>query len=164
MQLTKIKKKVFDRKGGIYAKGKPLERFMAHVKVRDNGCWIWDVSNRDNGYVDFVVDGKKIRAHVWSYLFFIGPYDRKLDLDHTCHNNTGCKGGKSCHHRRCVNPYHLQPVTRKENANRGECGHYLSSKTHCKRGHKFTPSNTKIVRGRYRNCRECIKLSYERNK
>lgn len=142
----------------------PLERFNRSIKIDENGCWIWQLSDNKNGYGIFVVDGKKVRAHIWSYLHFVGEYDRHLDIDHTCHNSSGCKGGKSCIHRRCVNPEHLEPITRKENANRGECGHYLSSKTHCKRGHEFTVSNTKIVKGRFRNCRECIKLSYERNK
>jgi len=145
------------------AKKDVLIRFMANITINENGCWLWKKSNRDNGYVDFVVDGKKIRAHIWSYLHFKGNYDRKLDLDHTCHNNSGCSGGKSCEHRRCVNPDHLEPVTRKINANRGEVGHYLSKRTHCQNGHEYT-SATRLRKDGVRRCSECRKIEYQKRK
>lgn len=156
--------KVFKRKNGIYVRGTPLERFMAHITIQENECWLWDVSNTDNGYVDFIVDGEKIKAHIWSYLHFIGGYDRSLDIDHTCHNDSGCAGGPTCLHRRCVNPYHLEPVTRKENANRGECGQYLAARTHCKSGHEFTPSNTQYGKRGNRRCKKCRALEHQKFK
>lgn len=38
------------------------------------------------------------------------------ELDHLCHTKDKiCKGGKTCLHRKCVNPEHLQLVTQAEN-------------------------------------------------
>lgn len=34
-------------------------------------------------------------------------------------------------------------------------GHHNASKTHCKRGHEFTPENTRIRTTGFRNCRTC---------
>lgn len=45
--------------------------------------------------------------------------------------------------------------------------HYQAKKTHCPQGHRFTPENTYVYRGR-RNCRECRRDDnrryYERKK
>lgn len=140
----------------------PLKRFVAGIEIAENGCWHWKKSITTNGYGEFVPNGNgsKTRAHIWSYLFFVGNYDRSLDLDHTCHNNTDCKGGKSCLHRRCVNPIHLNPVTRKENANNGNCGHYLSERTHCINGHEFNSDNTQFGKDNKRRCRKCRQLEH----
>ena len=39
--------------------------------------------------------------------------------------------------------------------------HYNSAKTHCKRGHRFTPQNTRITTKGGRQCKRCV---YEGNK
>lgn len=144
----------------------PLKRFVDGIEIAENGCWHWKKCITTNGYGEFVPNGagSKMRAHIWSYLFFIGEYDRSLDLDHTCHNQTDCKGGKSCMHRRCVNPMHLNPATRKENANNGNCGHYLSERTHCKNGHEFTPDNTTHSNHGRRRCKKCRAIEFEKFK
>lgn len=46
-------------------------------------------------------------AHRVSYLLTVGPIPEELELDHLCRN------------RKCINPYHLEPVTRKINSRRG---------------------------------------------
>lgn len=131
-----------------------IDRFFNKITL-DNECWVWDKSG-PNGYGEFTEYSDKYRAHIWSYLFFVGPYDRSLDIDHTCHNSDkNCSGGISCHHRRCVNPEHLEPVTRRENAKRGKVGAYLKNKTHCVHGHECTPINTIIRKNGYRGCRVC---------
>lgn len=33
-----------------------------------------------------------------------------------------------------------------------------SAKTHCIRKHEFTPENTRIVKGRWRQCKRCEKI------
>lgn len=140
-----------------------LVRFNRSYKITESGCWEWQLSLH-NGYGVFVVDGKKVPAHVWSYIHFNGDYDRLLDIDHTCHNNTGCRGGVTCEHRSCVNPDHLEPVTRKENANRGETGQYLARRTHCKNGHEFTPENTILTKIGRRRCRACRAEEFQKFK
>jgi len=121
-----------------------ISRYMKYVEISD-GCWIWK-GGIGGSYGKFYFSPnhkpKQVQAHVFSYLFFIGDYDRSLDLDHLCRD------------RRCVNPYHLEPVTRKENLARGDHNH--RDKTHCRHGHEFTAGNTILYDNR-RYCRECCR-------
>lgn len=36
--------------------------------------------------------------------------------------------------------------------------------THCKRGHEFSPENTKVVKTGARNCRECLRMLMRRKR
>jgi hypothetical protein len=92
------------------------ERFWRQVAKTDE-CWIWTGALR-NGYGAFWVEGRTIGAHRWAYEHTVGPIPDGLTLDHTCHKR-GCTPGKSCPHRACVNPSHLEPVTTGENTRRG---------------------------------------------
>jgi hypothetical protein len=50
---------------------------------------------------------------------------------------------------RCVNPWHLEPVPQAVNSAR-------ATRTHCKRGHLFTPESVYRNRQGGRQCRTCI--------
>ena len=50
--------------------------------------------------------GHKTAAHRASFVLYRGRFDTRLDLDHLCLV------------KMCVNPYHLEPVTKVENARR----------------------------------------------
>lgn len=107
----------------------------------DGDCLVW-TGNAPHGYGTFWLDGRKVRAHRFSYERFVGPIPDGLELDHLCRNT------------RCVNPEHLEPVTRAENLRRA---HWPNSrKTHCKHGHEYTSENTYHWRG-HRVCRTCQK-------
>lgn len=80
------------------------ERFWAKV-VPTGFCWNW-VGGLDVGYGFFTVPGRKFAAHRWAYENLVGPIPDGLHLDHLCLNT------------RCVNPDHLEPVTRAENTRR----------------------------------------------
>lgn len=84
---------------------------------------------------------KKLLAHRWSYEFHVGPIPEGLDLDHLCRN------------RGCVNPDHLEPVTREENIRRA-----FATVTHCPSGHPYSDENTYVRPGTvHRKCRACAR-------
>lgn len=71
------------------------------------GCWEWRRS-KSNGYGMMSYKGKYQNAHRVFYQQRYGPLPDHLHVDHLCRN----KG--------CVNPDHLEAVTRHENARRGD--------------------------------------------
>jgi hypothetical protein len=132
------------------------DRFWSKcIPEPNSGCWLWFGANNGVGY-GHVWSGKKRRyAHRLAYETLIEKIPTGLDLDHLCRV------------RCCCNPAHLQPVSRKENARRGECGlvsgEQQRAKTHCKHGHPFTDENTYRVGGR-RQCRACKRLGARRDR
>jgi hypothetical protein len=95
------------------------------------------------------------------YELMVGPIPDGYDLDHLCHTSApDCRQGRRCQHRACCNPAHLEPVTSRENTLRGSSVVALNAaKTHCQRGHEFTPENTYPAQARPgvigRGCRTC---------
>jgi hypothetical protein len=105
------------------------------------GCWIWQRAVSSTGYG--ILAGQL--AHRAVYERHRGPVPAGLELDHRCRN------------RACVNPDHLEPVTHRENQRRGAAPNGINArKTHCIRGHEFTPANTYIRPDNgNRQCRIC---------
>lgn len=146
------------REWGHY--GAPLAvRLLRGAKPVD-GCWRRNSRNM-SGYSVVDVRGTSKAAHRAMYELMVGPIAHGLDLDHLCHTSD-CHLGKDCPHRRCINPAHLEPVTERTNVLRGNgVAAVNASKTHCKRGHEFTPENTYVwskPSRPYRACRKCIQL------
>lgn len=111
-------------------------------------CWVWEhFSYRGYGRVfEPNFRTKNQSPHVVAYIYRYGSIPVGLELDHTCRNKL------------CWNPSHLEPVTHAENMRRAESGQ--AKKTHCPRGHEYTPENTQIKklsygRGLARACRQC---------
>ena len=137
-----------------------LHRWQGRVQL-SVGCWLWKGTLVTNGYGVMYVEGQQRRAHRLSYEHFIGPIPEGLDLDHLCHNHDpGCVGGAKCLHRRCVNPGHLQPATRKTNLNRSP--HSRARRTHCPHGHPYDVVNTYVSPAGIRHCRACTAVSSRR--
>lgn len=133
------------------------ERLLEKIIKDKNGCWNWTAFINKGGYSIIMIQGKPRRGHRISYEEFIGEIPHKLDLDHLCRN------------RKCINPKHLEPVTRKENLRRSPLKPHLcggaalakikKSKTHCLRGHPYTGQNLKMSsNGKWRVCRECNRM------
>lgn len=119
----------------------------AKISVEPSGCWFWTGSRFSNGYGYFQVQSKPRKAalaHRWLYERIVGPIPDGMDLDHLCRV------------RHCVNPAHLEPVSRSENLRRspGLMGQAQRKKTHCPRGHPYDETNTYLHLGR-RHCRAC---------
>lgn len=69
-------------------------------------CWEWEGALR-RGYATVRIGKKIVYVHRWIYEDMIAEIPDGLVLDHTCCNN------------KCVNPYHLDPVSNAENVARG---------------------------------------------
>lgn len=94
-----------------------------------------------------------VLAYRFAYETIVGPIPDGLQLDHLCHNQSGCEGGPDCLHRKCVNPGHLEPVTNDENAAR-RAG--MKFTVQCQTGtHDRSPENVRITTTGIRMCRTC---------
>lgn len=136
----------------------PMIRFWSYVK-RTDSCWIWIGYRTRDGYGRFKAGGRTFQAYRWIYEKLVGPIPEGLQIDHVCHTeDPECAGGWSCPHRACVNPDHMEPVTRKENTLRGRSfSAENATKTHCKRGHPYGESPYVDSFGS-RHCSECRRI------
>ena len=88
-------------------------RFFAHVETSDKtDCWLWTGRKNRKGYGIFHFSIPRLGtkgqlAHRFVYLNYVGPIPDGLTIDHLCRV------------RNCVNPFHLEPVTIRENVQRG---------------------------------------------
>lgn len=123
----------------------PLARFWGAVrKGGEHECWPWVGGRTKDGYGHFCPNGPKEYVHRFSYELHVGPIPSGKQIDHLCRN------------RRCVNPAHLEAVTKRVNWERGEASSARNRrKTHCIYGHAFTPDNTYRDAQGNRSCRIC---------
>ena len=118
-------------------------KIRTRVAVDDrSGCWPWrgDKGRYGYGLAPADAEGRRTGAHRLLYQELVGPIDPELTLDHLCRN------------RICVNPAHMEPVSRWESVRRGtnHAAQGLRRST-CPRGHPYD-----MVDGRgWRKCRTC---------
>ncbi len=123
------------------------------IPVPESGCWLWEGILNDDGYamVGTTLNGKHRgqRGHRLAYQAAKGIIPTDLTIDHLC--RVKC----------CVNPDHMEVVTRQENSRRALI------KTHCYNGHEYTSESTYVyVRNgkTNRTCKPCAIARARKNR
>jgi hypothetical protein len=144
-----------------------IELHRVFENVEPTGfCWLWTGGMNNCGYGQVTFRGRTHSAHrvVWELL--IGPIAKGLQLDHLCHV------------RSCVNPDHLEPVTKSENMRRAgirngwikgvkptrkpkeehKVRSNVATATHCKHGHDLAAVGIyeTMVKSRQQTVRLCL--------
>lgn len=96
-----------------------------------SGCWIWagadsggeEEEGRGRNYPKMKIAGKTYYVHRVMYFLLIGPIPEGKQLDHVCKH---WNGAFPLAHRRCVNPWHCEPVYQSDNLKRNNIGKQLN--------------------------------------
>jgi hypothetical protein len=124
-----------------------IERFRRKIRV-DGECWRWTGAHaRDYGTIGLKPYHRTVYAHRFAYEYFVGPIPEGLEIDHVT--------ARGCRFRDCVNPEHLEAVTRRTNILRSSnVVADQARRDQCPKGHPYDEANTRLIRGK-RSCIEC---------
>jgi hypothetical protein len=117
------------------------ERFWSKV-AKFESCWIWNGAKDETGHGRLKINCIQVSAHRVSYEWKHGSIPDGMDAHHKCFNPA------------CVNPDHLQILTHSQHISL-----HRPFKTHCKRGHEFTPDNLYNSKSGKKKCIKCSKIN-----
>lgn len=129
---------------------KLLTRIFSKIRVSTTSfykgvpCWEWTAYvDKRSGYGRLGWRGaKNMFAHRVIYSQFVEPIPPHLESDHLCRV------------RHCVNPVHIEPVTKQINQLRGVgVAAQSAARQTCKRGHQF------VQEANRRTCKECVRIN-----
>lgn len=145
-----------------------IEKYMMPTVLKmDSGCWLW-LGGIKAGYGEICINGKSLRAHRVFYEAYYHKIPDGMCIDHLCVE------------KHCVNPEHLEIVSREENSRRAvirlrDAGAIRQThpcdlspddeKKCCINGHLYKNNRRKYKGGTY--CIECNRVAartYKRNK
>lgn len=124
-----------------------IRRLLGHAECvpgpMSTPCLIPALTLTKDGYTRIRGDdGRKAMGHRLTYEYFVGPIPDGLEIDHLCRV------------RACVNPGHLEAVTKRENWKRGNQQGAVSQRTNtCRNGHSLGDA---YISGGRRYCRPCL--------
>lgn len=133
------------------------ERIASKFRIDAKGCWRWTGYVAPSGYArqtwTMPGDGKKRShsAHRLSYMMFKGDLIDGMEIDHLCRV------------RDCINPAHLEQVTRRVNTLRSNAPSAKNAvKTRCPKGHPYSGKNLYTGPNGARYCRICTRENARR--
>jgi hypothetical protein len=130
----------------------PFDKFFSSYEVdNDTDCWNWKGSRSSyQGYGVIYYEGKRIPAHRFAYILFVGFITSSSIIHHTCEN----KG--------CVNPAHLCAITHAQHKSL-----HAPSKRRpetCVNGHRWDEVEYYINSQGYKVCKICQRASVNKSK
>lgn len=129
----------------VYTRIPTAERFWPKVLfIFASGCWEWQGS-LIRGYGAFADGAGNHLAHRYAYELLIGPIPDGLTIDHLCRNP------------RCVNPWHMEPVTIGENIRRAMPYRVPKlPRRECRYGHEFADGSYTVRPDGVFRCKQCV--------
>lgn len=120
------------------------DRFWSKVDKTDT-CWLWTRAKNNRGYGLFRIGsrpGKLYLVHRLAYEWLVGPIPDGMTIDHVWK--------KGCRSSLCVNPEHLEAVSKSENNHRKK-----DKSVTCSGGHIYDWIYIRSNGWRERRCSTC---------
>lgn len=122
-----------------------IERFEEkYIPEPNSGCWLWVGADNANGHGQMTIGNKRVYAHRFSYEYFCDKIPDGMEIDHLCRV------------RCCVNPIHLEPVTRSQNIKRSP----IMCPAACPKGHEYTGKSFYLRKSGRKICKICARERY----